>query len=92
MIIQIVNIVITIVKCVIYIILVLTQNTHLKFTLYLQLSTSKKLLTKELNEDMKQMIFEISRGQKWSIEVLEPSPNFKQSYLLGLKSGNLKGK
>ncbi len=50
----------------------------------------KQLLRGVIEEDMKQILFEISQDSDFTIDVMEPSPNFKQSYLLGLKSGNLK--
>jgi hypothetical protein len=51
----------------------------------------KKLLRGALEENMKQILIEISNQSDFTIDIMEPSPNFKQSYLLGLKSGNLKG-
>lgn len=51
----------------------------------------KQLLKGVVEDGMKQILFEISTQSDFSIDVMEPSPNFKQSYLLGLKSGNLKG-
>ncbi|MGL4758695.1 MAG: transposase [Patescibacteria group bacterium] len=51
----------------------------------------KQLLKEVVEEDMKQILFEISQKSDFTIDVMEPPPNFKQSYLLGLKSGNLRG-
>jgi putative transposase len=51
------------------------HNSHSKYLLkvHIVLATKyrKKLLKGSLNEDMKQIIFELSKGQKWSIGTMK---------------------
>ena len=67
------------------------QKPLCKIHLIFATKYKKQLLKGVVEVDMKQILFEISTQSDFSIDVMEPSPNFKQSYLLGLKSGNLKG-
>lgn len=51
------------------------HNSHSKYLLkvHIVLATKyrKKLLKGSLDEDMKQIIFELSKGQKWSIDTMQ---------------------
>jgi putative transposase len=51
------------------------HNSHSKYLLkaHLVFATKyrKKLLKGAIEEDMKQIIFEISEGQKWSVDIME---------------------